>query len=168
MNLPTILTQVCFPEVILSDREDILLLVVGRKDGSLRQTHKCWWGRGRGKHYFAVYWQTKLNFSFGTVECQLLKLLLRSSYDFSHILKKDQGSLPYKELCRWGKNDTKGPRHTLLLKKNYDKLIHKTKTGIQTQRTNLWLPGGKWGRIVWEFGITRYTPLYRKWITSKD
>ena len=36
----------------------------------------------------------QLNFSFGTFECQPLKLLLRSSYDFSRILKKDQGSLP--------------------------------------------------------------------------
>ena len=50
-----------------------------------------------------------------------------------------------------------------------NELIYKTETDLQTQRTNLWLPGGKGGGgIVREFGIDMYTLLYLKWITNKD
>ena len=70
-------------------------------------------------------------------------------FDFSHILKKDQGSAQ-----RTTKNFADGVRMTQKSQgKNYDKLIHKTETGLQTQRTNLWLPGGKRGKDclgVWD------------------
>ena len=42
-------------------------------------------------------------------------------------------------------------------------------TDSQTQRTNLWLPGGKRsGRgMDWEFGINRCIVLYIEWINNK-
>ena len=46
-------------------------------------------------------------------------------------------------------------------------LIYKTETFAQTQRINLWLPGGIDGEgIVREFGMDVYTVLYLKWITN--
>ena len=44
------------------------------------------------------------------------------------------------------------------LKYDTNELISKTKTGSQTQRTDLWLPKGKResrGGKDWEFGISR-------------
>ena len=56
------------------------------------------------------------------------------------------------------------------LKRHYtNKLIYKTETDSQPQRTNLWLLGGRMGEgIVREFGIDMYMLLYLKWITNKD
>ena len=43
------------------------------------------------------------------------------------------------------------------------------KTVSQTQRTNLWWPGGRiGGGIVGELGMDIYTQLYLKWITNND
>ena len=43
------------------------------------------------------------------------------------------------------------------------------KRDSQTQRTNLWWPGGRIGEgIVGELGMDMYTLLYFKWITSSD
>ena len=52
-----------------------------------------------------------------------------------------------------------------LKKTDTNDLIYKTETDSQTQRMNLWLPGGKGGEgrgIDWEFGIDMYTQLYLK------
>ena len=44
-------------------------------------------------------------------------------------------------------------------------------TDLQTERMNLWLPGGRvggGGRTVREFGTDTYTLVYLKWITNRD
>ena len=53
-------------------------------------------------------------------------------------------------------------------KKGTNELIYKTEVESQIQKTNLWLPGSKGGRINWEIGIDIYTLLYIKQITNKD
>ena len=54
------------------------------------------------------------------------------------------------------------------LKYDPSKVIYKTETDSQTQKTNLWLPNGKgWGGITQEFGISRYKLLYIKQINNK-
>ena len=55
--------------------------------------------------------------------------------------------------------------HKILLicgiKKNTNEPIYKTEMESQMQKTNLWLPGGKWGRREknWEIGIDMYPLL---------
>ena len=49
-----------------------------------------------------------------------------------------------------------------LKKSDTNELIYKTETDTQTQRMNLWLPGGRVGGgvgIDWEFEIDMYTLL---------
>ena len=50
-----------------------------------------------------------------------------------------------------------------LKKKGTNEPIYKIELESQMQKTNLWLPGSKWG-INWETGIDTYTPLYIKQI----
>ena len=53
---------------------------------------------------------------------------------------------------------------------NYDtsELIYETETDSQTQRADLWLPGGRvGGGMHWGFGISRCKLLYRGWINDK-
>ena len=55
------------------------------------------------------------------------------------------------------------------LKYDTYEVIYKTEIDSQTQKTNLWLPKGKWsgggGGINQEFGINRYTLLSIKQTT---
>ena len=53
-------------------------------------------------------------------------------------------------------------------KNDTNELIYKTETDTQTQKTKLWLPKEKGGRINQEFGINIYTLLHIKQITNKD
>ena len=55
------------------------------------------------------------------------------------------------------------------LKYDTNELIYKTETDSQTQRTDLWLPGGKGGGggMDWEFGISRCKLLYIEWTNNK-
>ena len=46
------------------------------------------------------------------------------------------------------------------LKNDTNELIYKTDS--QREKTNLWLPKGKGGRINLEFGVKRYILLYIK------
>ena len=56
-----------------------------------------------------------------------------------------------------------------LKKDGTNELIYKTEIESQTQKTNLWLPGGKGsGRINWEIEMDIYTLLRIKQITNKD
>ena len=54
--------------------------------------------------------------------------------------------------------------YTQNLKNNTSELIHKIETDSQPQKTNSWLPKGKEGPewVNQEYGINRYTLLYRK------
>ena len=55
------------------------------------------------------------------------------------------------------------------LKKNTNKLIHKTETDSQTQKTNMVIKGEQRnGGINQEYGINRYITLYIKQINNKD
>ena len=56
------------------------------------------------------------------------------------------------------------------IRNDTNKCIYKIERDTQTQRRNIWLPGGKdEGKgIVRESGINVYTLIYLKWITSKD
>ena len=42
------------------------------------------------------------------------------------------------------------------LKNNTNEPSYKTETDLQTQKTNLWLPKGKWGGINQGFGVNRH------------
>ena len=53
-------------------------------------------------------------------------------------------------------------------KNSTQELIWKTEIQSQVQKTNLWLPGGKWGGINWEIWIDIYTELCIKQITNKE
>ena len=55
------------------------------------------------------------------------------------------------------------------LKYDTNKVIYKTETDSQMQKTHLWLPMGKggWGGLNQEFGISRYKLLYIKQINNK-
>ena len=56
-----------------------------------------------------------------------------------------------------------------LKKKGTNERIYKTETDSQTEKMNLWLPGGRVrGGIDWEFGADTYTLLYLKQTTNKD
>ena len=54
------------------------------------------------------------------------------------------------------------------MESKYDKneVIYETEADSQTQRTDLWLPGG-WGGMDWEYGISRCKLLYIAWINNK-
>ena len=56
------------------------------------------------------------------------------------------------------------------MESKYDKneVIYETEADSQTQRTDLWLPGG-WGggRMEWEFGVSRCKLLYIELINNK-
>ena len=55
------------------------------------------------------------------------------------------------------------------LKYDTNELIYKTETDSQTQRTDVWLQGGRWGGggKDWEFGISRCKVLHTEWINNK-
>ena len=55
------------------------------------------------------------------------------------------------------------------LKYETNELIYEIETDSQTQRTDLWLPRGRWGRggMDWEFAISRCKLLYTEGINTK-
>ena len=55
------------------------------------------------------------------------------------------------------------------LKYDRNEHIHETETDSLTQRTDLWLPSGRWGGrgMEWEFGVSRCNLLYIEWINNK-
>ena len=72
--------------------------------------------------------------------------------------KSDRGEISHDIPYMWNpkRNDT-------------NDLTYKTEIDSQTWRTRLWLPGEKIKeRIIREFGMDMYTPLYLKWITNKN
>ena len=55
------------------------------------------------------------------------------------------------------------------IQKNYtDELICKAQIETQTQRTDIWIPGVKGGRMRQEIGMNIYTPLCIKQITNQN
>ena len=63
--------------------------------------------------------------------------------------KKEKYHIPYMQNLK--RNET-------------NELIFRIETNLQTQRMNLWLPGGRMRGRDREFGINMYTLLYFKWI----
>ena len=55
------------------------------------------------------------------------------------------------------------------LKYDTNELIYEIETDSQTQRTDLWLPRRRVGRVGkdWEFGISKCKLLYIEWINNK-